>query len=563
MNPQIIRTIVLTALLVSPLRLAFAADDLPSRTSSFSAKNFGAVGDGQTKDTNALQKAINAVHDAGGGTVVLSKGTYLTGTLYMKDGVTLYLATGTILLGSTDVEDYPINQCEFPSRTDQYCCRALIWGEGLRDIAIVGRGIIDGQGSHFKDNRISEHARDELINHLKDSTRYRIRPQYINRPFTFRFVSCRNILIEGITLQNSPMWMQHYLNCDFITIRGVTVYNHAAPNNDMIDIDGCRDVVISDCCADTDDDALTLKSTAGRPTENVTITNCILSSHCNTIKAGSESSGGFKNITITNCIIRPSRDTMPILGEPQGLAGIALEIVDGGTLDGVIISNVTIVGQTTPIFLRLGNRAHSFKKDMPKSPVGTFRNVVLNNIIATNTGAMACSITGLPGHPIENVCISNVKIEFKGGGTTQHAVADVPERAAEYPECTMFGMLPAYGFYCRHVEGLTFRDVDLSFTNLDHRPALVCDDVGKLVLDTFNAHMAPDASAQIVFSNTRNAMIRGCSPPPTTAVFLRLQKKCNDITVIGNDLSHVKIPFAYDDTIPLSVVRAIANRNRN
>ncbi len=158
------------------------------------------------------------------------------------------------------------------------------------------------------------------------------------------------MLVEDVHLQNSAMWMQHYLACDHVHIRGIRVSNHVNGNNDGIDIDGCHDVLVSNCIIDSDDDAICLKATSPRSNENVTITNCVLSSVCNALKMGTESTGGCKNLTVSNCAIHKPG------GARRGIAGIALEIVDGGNLDRVTISNITIDGYLSPIFLRLGNR---------------------------------------------------------------------------------------------------------------------------------------------------------------------------------------------------------------
>jgi hypothetical protein len=321
-------------------------------------------------------------------------------------------------------------------------------------------------------------------------------------------------------------------------------------------------VIISDCFADSDDDALTLKSTADRPTENVTVSNCLLSSHCNAIKMGTESIGGFNNITITNCAIRPSRSPSVISGRKGGLAGIALEVVDGGTLDRVTISNVTTIGGTAPIFVRLGNRARVVKPDSPRPSIGTLRNVVISNVVATGAGVTGCSITGLPGHPVENVTLSNIKITTVGGGAGADAAKAVPELPTKYPESIMFGTLPAYGFYCRHVDGLTLRDVDLRCAEPDHRPALVCDDVCSLLVESLSAQTTPDASAQIILSNTRYGFLRGCCPTETAAVFLRLQGGSDHLNVVGNDLSRVQTPFSFDDPALRSGLYTAANRGR-
>ncbi len=248
----------------------------------------------------------------------------------------------------------------------------MIWGEGLKGIGITGKGIIDGQGATYRDNLPDESGWDIIKAVYDDTTRYRPQARYINRPYIIRLISCHEVLVEGITLRNSPMWMQHYLNCDFVRIQNVTVYNHGSYNNDMIDIDCCRNVVISSCFGDTDDDGITIKSTGGLPTENVTISNCVISSFCNAIKMGTESNGGFKNITITNCVVRPSSEPDLIYGRREGLAGIALEIVDGGVLDGITISNIAISGTTAPIFMRLGNRARKYRPNIATPQAGTF-----------------------------------------------------------------------------------------------------------------------------------------------------------------------------------------------
>ncbi|MBI5092114.1 MAG: glycoside hydrolase family 28 protein [Candidatus Hydrogenedentes bacterium] len=305
-----------------------------------SIADFGAKGDGVTLNTKSIQAAIDAC--GGGGTVHFPAGTFVSGTIQLRDHIRLDFDTGAVLLASRNVDDYPFIVCRFPSCADRYNGRALIWGEGLTDIAITGRGTIEGDGARFRDKVASEEQMKQMTAAYAGTGRYAPVAGYANRPYLIRLVSCRNVLVENITLRNSPMWMQHYLDCDFVTLRGVTVFNHGGHNNDMVDIDCCRDVVISGCVGDTDDDALTLKSTGAKPTERVVVSDCILRSHCNAIKAGTESSGGFKDITISNCVVTRSLVDSVLNGRRDGIAGIALEIVDGGTLDGVAISNVTI-----------------------------------------------------------------------------------------------------------------------------------------------------------------------------------------------------------------------------
>jgi len=359
------------------------------------------------------------------------------------------------------------------------------------------------------------------------------------------------------------MWMQHYLACDKVTIRGITVYNHCNANNDMIDIDGCHDVTISDCVGDTDDDGLTLKSTSGRACENITITNCLLSSHCNALKMGTESNGGFKNITITNCVITPSKNSNVIYGTPNGLAGLALEIVDGGTLEGVTISNIRIVGIRNPIFMRLGNRARPYMKGMKKPEIGQFRDVKLSNIIATGASSTGCCISGIPEHLIENVSLSNIQIDYKGGVSGKYAQKAVLEKAESYPESTMFGTLPAYGFYVRHAKNVKFHNMDLGFERDDHRPALVFEDVKGLEVFGLDAQSSPSTQALIWLKQVNDTFIHGCRLRNKVAAFVHVDgHRSNNITVMNNDLRNAVQILEKGKDIKAGAAHLANNRTR-
>jgi polygalacturonase len=515
-----------------------AAADTPCRGGTFDVHDYGAVGDGTTLNTKSIQAAVDACARAGGGKVYLHNGTFLSGTIYLKSNVTLHLESGAVLLGSTNLDDYPVTIPAFRSYTDKYTERSLIYAEKAQNVSIIGRGVIDGQGASF----IGE---------------------WKVRPYILRMIECSDVTVEGITLLNSPMWMQHYLACEKLIVRGITVYNHCNRNNDMIDIDGCRDVIISDCIGDTDDDALTLKSTSGRACENVTISNCLLSSHCNALKMGTESSGGFKNITVTNCVITVSKNDDVRSGNRNGLAGLALEIVDGGTLDGVAISNIRIDGVQNPIFLRLGNRARTYVEGMKKPGIGQFRNVKISNIIATGASRIACSITGLPGHPVENISLTDIRIDYKGGGTREDTQRVIPEEAAKYPESTMFGVLPAYGFYVRHAKNVKFRHIDLGFEKGDDRPALVCDDVTDLDIMDLDAESTPSAQALIWLKHVDGAFIHGCRPRDTVTTFVRVDgDSSNDISLMNNDLSKVDHVLEKGDGVGENAVYIRNNRTR-
>jgi len=423
------------------LRRQFLAASAAALPGFFNVRDYGVAGDGRQLNTKALQKAVDACAAAGGGVVYFPPGRYLTGTIYLKSNVTLHLETGAVLLGSKNLQDYPATVPAFPSYTDNYTEKSLIYGEKVENVAIEGRGVLDGQGAAFKG-------------------------PYKVRPYLIRVVSSKNVAVTGVTIQDSPMWVQHYLDCDNVAIRGITVSSRCNQNNDGIDIDSSSRVRISDCDISSGDDAIVLKSTSARPCRDVVITNCVLSTACNALKMGTESNGGFENIAISNCSIYDTR-----------LAGIALEIVDGGLLDRVNISNITMNNVSCPIFVRLGNRARPFKEGMEKPGIGRLRNVLISNVQASGANKVGCSITGSPGRPVENITLDHILIEFTGGGTLEDARSQVPENPDKYPEYSMFGVLPAYGFYCRHARNITFDHVETSVARPDQRPALVSEDV--------------------------------------------------------------------------------------
>jgi polygalacturonase len=530
-------TICLACLLVLLLNACMLAAVPALPGSIFSARDYGATGDGKTLDTQAIQKAVDAASAAGGGTVYLAPGRYLSGTIFLKSNVTLYLETNATLLGSTDIKDFPKTVPQFRSYTDKYVSQSLIFAENQHDIGIAGRGTLDGQGQAFPWK------------------------EYGNRPDIIRFVSCRYVHVEDIRLQNSPLWMQHYLDCEFVTVRGIHVFNHSTFNNDMIDIDCCRNVMISDCYGNSDDDALTLKSTADHPTENVTVTNCVLGSGCNAIKMGTESNGGFKNISITNCVIDSWYGRKGFYALPRGIGGIVLEIVDGGTMENVTISNINIKNVHVPLFLRLGNRARPFREGMAKPGIGTYRNVIISNIIASGLERMGCSITGLPGHPIRGITLSNLRFTFPGGGTAEDYGRKVEELEAEYPEAIMFGNLPAYGFYCRHVEGLRMENVDLALDSTDQRPAMVFEDVQGLDLDGLTERRPGQTSAPLlVLRDVREAGVQNCRASAGVAAFIRLEGATAQVSAVGNDLSRVRQPFQFAAGLDSTVLFQSGNR---
>ena len=289
--------------------------------------------------------------------------------------------------------------------------RDLLVGDNLEQLAICGEGTIDVNGDAFYTKELQHKKRPKAIMLTRLATAWSSKESRSATP------------AAGCSTTASAR------TCSF---RNITVFNHASYNNDGLDIDSCSNVTITDSTIDSDDDGLVIKSLSEHPCRNLTIARCTISSHCNALKCGTESQGGFINIKVTQCKISSPQHSHAIYGRDRGLAGIALEIVDGGRMENVDISDVTIEGVTTPIFLRLGDRAKNYTKG-PKPDVGTLQNVKLSRIRAQKVSPIGCAIAGLPDHPIQNVLLEDIRLSFDGGESHQRASAKIKERPDAYP----------------------------------------------------------------------------------------------------------------------------------
>jgi len=445
---------------------------------TFNVTSYGAKADGKTINTVAIQKAIDDCSSKGGGIVLFPQGTFVSGTLFLKSNVTLHLSHNSILKGSGRLEDYPDIIQKVPTRIDNIIAatkKAFLYAEDAENIGLTGDGTFypGGDQEVFQD-------------HIDESP---------NRPYGLRFVNCKYVTVSNIHMRNSAYWMQRYVHCDHVRLSGLKVWNHCNLNNDGIDIDGCHDVVVSDCFVDASDDGICLKSEGLRACEDVVITNCVVSSFASGIKLGTGSAGGFSRIAVSNCIVRPTKAKVMNHsgGYWGGLAGIDIAQVDGATMDFISFNNILIDSAETPIFVKLGNRDAKVSKDDATLKKGVMRDIFLSNIYAKNASIVSSSITGYVGNYIENVQLSNITIETLGGGSDRDTSTQLPEYSNNYPVNRMFGNnFPSYGLYFRHVKGLTMNNVKISSVEKDQRSAMILDDVHGISSNQLNLSSTSD-----------------------------------------------------------------------
>ena len=438
--------------------------------------SLGAKGDGIFLNTTIIQLAIDSVASLGGGKVLFPVGRYLSGSIILKSGVQLLLQRNAVLLGSTNLSHYKgLNRW-----------KALILAENQTNISIAGKGTIDGQGRRLALNVDSLFYIGQLD--PRNYNQRRKRPTEFMRPQIIEMVNCKNTRITGITVKNSSCWVQTYDRCQNLVIDSIKVDSDAYWNNDGFDISDCRNLRVTNCFVNSADDGICLKSESkDHWNDSIYIANCSVRSSANGLKFGTSSSGGFKNVKIENIKVY---DTYR--------SAIALESVDGGTLENIDINHVVAINTGNGIFIKLGHR----NKDDRYS---ILRNVTIKNVevhvpfdrpdkkydlrgpdLAFFHNPFPCSITGLPGHPVENVILENILVTFPGRGNDGLAFApvsrlkDIPEAETDYPEFSMFGELPAWAFYVRHVSGLTMNNISVVAEAKDYRPSFVFDDVTKL-----------------------------------------------------------------------------------
>lgn len=438
---------------------------VPDRT--FRVEAQGAVADGQSMNTNAIQAAIDACSKAGGGVVLLSGGDYVTGTIELKTGVMLEIAKGSRLLGSLSLSDYPDRVAKRKTVMDTHMGmnQSLIFAEGVERIGIRGQGVIDFRGT--KEN-------------FPGKQTIAATP---GRPFGIRILDSRQILVEDITLKDSPCWMQDYLNCEDLIFQRMKVSNHANHNNDGIDIDGCRRVIVRNCEINAEDDAMCIKGASLKPTEDVLIENSTFVTTCNALKIGTDTQGDFRRIYARNLRLGGIPEDMHSSKGHEASTGVTLATVDGGDVEDVLIEKCVIERSRCPIFLRIGSRGR-LMPEMPTAKIGALRRIVIEDITGQGNLRQGSLIAGIEGGMIEDVVIRRVNIGMAGGGTRKMAAAKVKEEDKGYPDAQRFSRngLPAYGFYVRHAQRVRFEEIRVTPASAEARPMMAS---GRNIKDVF------------------------------------------------------------------------------
>ncbi|MDB5228815.1 MAG: hypothetical protein JWN78_3008 [Bacteroidota bacterium] len=472
--------------------------------------DFGATPGAGTLQTVYIQAAVDSAERAGGGTVIIPQGLFLSGTIFLKDNVMLEIAKNGILLGAASTSVYPNVIPAVRSYTDRYPQRSLIYAEGKKNIGIRGEGTLDGNGLSL----------DFLLNSH-------------DKPLGVRFISCTHVLYEGITMKNSGFWMMHNLNCDTLTIRNLKIINHNFGNGDGIDIDGSRHVLVENCTADCNDDPMVIKTTNLGTAEDIEIRNCTFSTYSRAIKIGTETYGPVRKVYIHDCTVKQST-AGPLGSLVPGDCGIQLSIVDGGAMEDVTVENINIKGVQTPIFIRLGDRGDPFETGGPRPAMGSLHHVIMRNITAETSGDIASSITGIPGFPVRDITLQNIALTVPGGKGPVPAGDTVPENINGKPGFDMFGnYLPAYGLFIRHADSVVLQNVCITTTHPDQRPEIYWE-------DTAHVEISP-CIATAVFQQPVDLI--GIYPNPVTEtlhIYLKNEKTPHERFVISDVLGATK-----------------------
>lgn len=441
---------------------------------NFNVLDYGAVADGSSLDTQAVQNAIDACHANGGGKVFIPSGkTVRIGTIYLKSFVTLHVANGAVLIGSPDIKDYATDTHKNMYKNEPHMDRCLIFAKDAQNIAIEGYGTIDGNG--YTSNFTKKKG---------------------GRPMLIRFVNVTDIRVSDITLQNPAAWTSAWLYCSNIAVNGIKIHSRANGNGDGLDFDGCTNVSVTNSFFDNSDDSICIQaSLPEKPAKNIAISNCHFTTKWGGIRIGLLSRGAISSVTVSNCTFRDIQDS-----------GLKIQQCEGGEMKNMVFSNLVMENVPRPVFMTFTQQRASV--DTPEGvlePLSRMHNFSFNNIIVDNTEGdknAAFFITGYPGHAIEHVSLSNIQFTVTGGGTKTDAQKQIPEYTQEvlkgwWPEFGLVGTLPASGIYARHIKGFSVDNFKMISLNQDARPMVQVKNVHQATYNNLQYNGAVIAQKQI------------------------------------------------------------------
>ncbi len=533
--------------------LAFTIISALAQQKDYNIISYGAKSDGITNNVYAIQKAIDDASSSGGGRVIVPRGRFLSGVIHLKSNVTLYVHDEGVLLASFNRDDYG------PSQN----ASAFIVANNAKNISIQGKGMIDGQC----DLLIHDIYQKLIAGELHDNEWkvfnpwHQRRPGESNRPKLIDLENCTGVIIKNIHLQNATDWVEDYKNCENVIIDSIDVFSNTYWNNDGIDITDCKNVKITNCNINCADDGICLKSEdRDRRCENIYVADCRVRSSASAVKFGTASKGGFKNIVIKNIDVYNTFRS-----------AIAIETVDGGALENVYVNHIRAVNTGNAIFIRLGHRnkdsvystlrkvyISDIKADVPKGKpdkgypmegpelkypsdfqfdtIVHYKSASPWNNSGVDSSAVPyphnifpSSITGIPGHPVEDVTLDNIEITYEGGGSKKinyfplDSFNVITEAIHDYPEFSMFGEIPVWGLYVRHVKNLTLKNIKLINKKEDYRTSVLINDVQKISLEDFIVSGA--TACPILFFNKANQLALSKTQMPSGCkVSIRINK---------------------------------------
>jgi polygalacturonase len=436
----------------------------------FNISNYGAVADGITVNTKAIQKAIDECTKTGGTVLINGGGVYITGTIYLKDNVHLKIKLGTTLKGSGNIFDYTTDTHKQMYKYERSLDRCLIFAKNAENIVVSGNGKVDGNVSSFPNKDDEQH----------------------NRPMLFRFLECKNIKMKNLYISHMSSWASAWLYCSNIVVDGVTVDCSFSNTSDCLDFDGCSDVRVSNCNLIAADDCLSLQSSSpDKPCRDITITNCTFTSKWDALRIGLLSRGNIENVTVSNCTFKE-----------VGHVGIQFELCEGGNMGNMVFNNLTMDNVRVPIFMGFFQQRVADDAPMEMAPMGTMKGFIFSNITckfekvhpkcpAFKEGVTPKNsliyLSALPNQYIEDVFFNNIQLETNGGASKKDFENSVVrELNIDYLKDWWAGIykydndgtiIPANGFYARHIKGLYMNNVNMSTRHKDERPSIVLDDV--------------------------------------------------------------------------------------